>query len=284
MFPALHNLVSLWAPKEEKGKFVSALLGGALGTVVTWMMLGVIIENLGWQYGFYIPAIMTFVFVAFWYYLVADAPAEHPRIAKQEVDLIKESLGDSVSKSKQLPPIFRVLTSIPFLSLMILHYGSLWGLYFLQTAAPMFMTEVLDFNLSKAGILSSLPHLARLLAGFGFGGIGDFIRRRNLINVTMTRKSFCIFCKFYFNVNVVSDQNHDQVATMVVYRSMANRTSFTLSAHIIPGLFLISIAYVAFNPYLCVAVVTLSLGFNGAAAMTNLQNAQDLAPNFAGTI
>jgi len=28
----------------------------------------------------------------------------------------------------------------------------------------------------------------------------------------------------------------------------------------------------------------LSLGFNGAATMTNLQNSQDLAPNFAGQL
>lgn len=28
----------------------------------------------------------------------------------------------------------------------------------------------------------------------------------------------------------------------------------------------------------------MSLGFNGAATLTNLQNSQDLAPNFAGTL
>lgn len=59
---------------------------------------------------------------------------------------------------------------------------------------------------------------------------------------------------------------------------------FLFPAHIIPGLFLISIGYVAFNPYVCVALITLSLGFNGAATMTNLQNSQDLAPNFAGSL
>lgn len=159
-------------------------------------MLGVIIENLGWQFGFYIPAIITFVFVALWYILVADSPADHPRISKEERDYIQESLGESVSKAKQFPPIFSVLSSIPFLALMVLHYGSLWGLYFLQTAAPMFMTEALNFNLSKAGYLSALPHLARLLAGFGFGAIGDFMRKRNFLQVTATRKWFCIFCKY----------------------------------------------------------------------------------------
>lgn len=38
------------------------------------------------------------------------------------------------------------------------------------------------------------------------------------------------------------------------------------------------------DPYICVAVITLSLGFNGAATMTNLQNSQDLAPNYAGSL
>lgn len=168
-----------------------------MGNVITWVMLGPIIETFGWKFGFYIPAIMTFVIVFFWYVLVADSPADHPRISKQEVEYIQNSLGDSVSKAKRFPPLCSVLSSIPFLALMILHYGSLWGLYFLQTAAPMFMTEALNFNLSKAGMLSSLPHLARLLAGFGFGAIGDFIRRRNFMKVTTTRKSFCLFCKFF---------------------------------------------------------------------------------------
>lgn len=31
-------------------------------------------------------------------------------------------------------------------------------------------------------------------------------------------------------------------------------------------------------------LITLSLGFNGASTMTNLQNPQDLAPNFAGSV
>lgn len=33
-----------------------------------------------------------------------------------------------------------------------------------------------------------------------------------------------------------------------------------------------------------VTLVTFSLGVNGASTVTNLQNAQDLAPNFAGSI
>lgn len=61
-------------------------------------------------------------------------------------------------------------------------------------------------------------------------------------------------------------------------------SNFSFVAHIIPGLFLILLCFVGCDPYICVAIITLSLGFNGAATMTNLQNSQDLAPNYAGTL
>lgn len=57
------------------------------------------------------------------------------------------------------------------------------------------MNEALGFKLSKAGYLSSLPYLARLLAGFMFGSIGDYVRQKNWLSMTAIRKLFTIFCK-----------------------------------------------------------------------------------------
>lgn len=61
-------------------------------------------------------------------------------------------------------------------------------------------------------------------------------------------------------------------------------SNFSFLAHVIPGVFLILLCFVGCDPYVCVAIITLSLGFNGAATMTNLQNSQDLAPNYAGSL
>lgn len=55
-------------------------------------------------------------------------------------------------------------------------------------------------------------------------------------------------------------------------------------AHILPGLLILSLCLIGENPFAAVAIMTMSLGFNGASALTNLQNGQDLAPNFAGSI
>lgn len=162
-----------------------------------------------------------------------------------------------------------MLKSVPFLTLMVLHYGNLWGLYFLLTATPKFMSEILGFNLGTTGVLSSLPHIARMLFSFVFGSIGDLIKRRDWMQVTVMRKFFCIFCEFGDIVSWLGN----------FYDTLLSHQT----AHIVPGLFLIGLCFVH-EPYTCVALITLSLGFNGASVLTNLQNSQDLAPNFAGTL
>ncbi|KAH8355069.1 hypothetical protein KR093_004851, partial [Drosophila rubida] len=248
VYPCCHNLVSKWSPPDEKGKFVASLMGGTFGTVITWPICGVIIENLGWVWAFYIVAIIVFVVVGLWFYLISDTPAEHKTISIKERDFIENSLGKTVGNKPRWPPYRQLVVSMPFWALTMLHYGSMWGLFFLLTATPKFLSEVLGFELSSAGFLSSLPHIARLLAAFGFGSIADWIRRKGWWTITFTRKIFCI------------------------------------PSHILPGVMLIILAFCGRDPYVCVAIMTISLGFNGAATSSNLANSQDLAPNFAGTM
>lgn len=177
---------------------MSALLGGVFGTVVTWPTTGYIIEKFGWRFSFYVPAAFAISISIVWLYVVADSPASHPRITKPEKDLIEKSLGSAVTsgaKKSSWPPMGQVLLSPSFYALVVLHFGSTWGLFFLITAAPKFMSEVLKFNLTEAGILSSLPYLFRLIFGFIFGSIGDAIRHKNVLSVTTIRKMFCVFCK-----------------------------------------------------------------------------------------
>lgn len=117
-------------------------MGANFGTVVTWSLLGVIIEGLGWHWAFYTSSFIVVAFSLMWLYIVADTPAKHPRIMEEEKKFIEDSLGATVSNQKRLLPMFSVLKSIPFWTLLILHYGNLWGLYFLVTASPKFMNEV----------------------------------------------------------------------------------------------------------------------------------------------
>ncbi len=171
-------------------------MGNACGTIITWPLVSVLIETFDWSMGFYVPAGITFITALIWFYLVFDSPSNHPRIKNAESQYIQQSLAGTLTKQRSIfPPILPLLTSLPFWSLALLHYGSAWGLFFLLSAAPKYMSEVLKFNLSKAGVLSALPYFARMLFGFLFGAIGDALLTRNILTKTMIRKSFCLFCE-----------------------------------------------------------------------------------------
>ncbi|KAK5641606.1 hypothetical protein RI129_010153 [Pyrocoelia pectoralis] len=247
-YPALHCMVARWVPPNEKGKFAGALLGGTIGTVVTWPLSGSIIQHLGWTWAFYIQGGLVFLFSCVWLIVVSDSPNTHPRISKEEKFYINNSLGDGVGKAKGTPPYLKILTSIPFWALAALHFGNLWGLYLLLTAGPKYMSEVLGFNLGHSGLLAALPYLARAISGFIFGYVGDVIRKREVLSVTVTRKLF------------------------------------VTTSHFLPGILLFTILCAGCNVTVCVILITLSLGFNGSSSITNIQNNQDLSPNFAGSI
>uniref|UniRef100_A0A182TBS6 Major facilitator superfamily (MFS) profile domain-containing protein n=1 Tax=Anopheles maculatus TaxID=74869 RepID=A0A182TBS6_9DIPT len=242
VYPTLHNVISRWIPPNEKSKAVACIAGGStFGTVITWPFAGLLTEHFGWVYAFYVPALLSALIGGIWFWLIADSPSEHKTITKEERDLIEASFGNTVSKTKAKPPLLSVVTSLPFIALVLSHYSSFWGLNFFVTQAPKFINEVLGFNLTNAGFLSSLPYLARMFSGFIFGYIGDWLRRRELMAVT------------------------------------------TLP-HFLPGAFLIALPFIAQDPIVTVSCIVACLGFNGASTITNLVNAQDLAPNFAATL
>lgn len=91
------------------------------------------------------------------------------------------------------------------------------------------------------------------------------------MTVTNIRKTFCVFCKYQLELAEISLLNANLILSLT-------------TAHVIPGLLLAVICYIGDHPYVCVALITFSLGFNGAATITNLQNSQDLAPNYAGSL
>lgn len=137
---------------------------------------------------------------------------------------------------------------MPFIALLALQYGHVWGIYFLMTAAPKFMNEVLGFNLGAAGLVASLPYVVRLFSGIAFGALGDYSKSLGWI-------------------------------TQLTVRRLS-----TVVSHIIPGIFLLAIPLVSPYPMWCVAMITLSFAFNGAITMSGYQNVHELAPNYTSTI
>ncbi|CAG9767274.1 unnamed protein product [Ceutorhynchus assimilis] len=248
IYPALQCLIARWAPPAEKGKFVSGLMGNTLGTCLTWILVGMVTAAAGWDWGFHFLTIQIGVFCLVFWFVVADSPDQHKWISEEEKMYIKESQAKSITKGKAVPPYLKMFMSIPFWALCILHFGNLWGLYLQITGVPKFMVEVIGFNIKASGGLAAMPHLLRMFFGIGYGYLGDILKQKTGLSATLTRKSFVVL------------------------------------SHIIPGILLMCMTLVKCDYIGAVLILVFSMSINGAAVVTNLQNAQDLAPNFAGSI
>lgn len=96
---------------------------------------------------------------------------------------------------KEFPPVSEMFKSKPFYALLLLHFSDVWGMYFILTSAPMFLSQVLKYDLKDVGMLSSLPYIIRMICAIIFGGIGDLLWSKKIMSTTRIRKVFCIFCE-----------------------------------------------------------------------------------------
>ncbi|XP_070516339.1 sialin isoform X1 [Cardiocondyla obscurior] len=248
-FPACHTMVAKWAPPNERARFIWSLLGGTFGTILTYPMIAGIAENINWETGWYLPSLIMFVWIVVWALVAYDSPGEHPGISDEEKDYILTAQAGTVRSEKprwKQTPLLQILTSIPFISLIICHFGNLFLLFFYQNSLMLYLTRALGFKLTRGGAAAGAPWGARMLFGFFFSWAGDTIKKRQIISITLLRKLATIF------------------------------------SHLLPGVFLILVGYAECNFVLANIFLFLALGFNGAALISNLSNNQDLAPNFAG--
>ncbi|CAG5074045.1 Similar to slc17a7: Vesicular glutamate transporter 1 (Xenopus tropicalis) [Cotesia congregata] len=255
LIPALLNLLMPVAAKWHYSvviilRFLMGFSGvsGPFGAFVTFTLCSLIISSLGWHAAYYITSALMLLFWLFWVWLAYDTPDVHPTITDEEKTYIKEQIGSSVSKQKVALPIVAMATSPPFLVLLWAHFANMWGIYFLSTNGPKYTLEILGLDMKSGGFLTGLPYIARLGAGALFAAAGDAIRKRNILSVIWIRKSFMIF------------------------------------SHVGPGVALLIMTYVECDAVAAMSMMILALALNGAACQTSLQNHQDLAPNFAGSL
>lgn len=68
------------------------------------------------------------------------------------------------------------------------HIGHNWGFWLLLTEMPTFIHTVLKFDIKEDGMLSSLPYLAMFVLQIPVTFIADFLNKRKITTLTMSRK------------------------------------------------------------------------------------------------
>ncbi|XP_067011646.2 sialin isoform X2 [Anabrus simplex] len=188
-FPSMHDVWAHWAPPLERSRLASFAYSGCyLGTVIVMPLSGVLAHNIGWPAVFYVFGVVGLLWFAAWWVLVKRGPQYDRCIDARELKYIQDSLG--TSQENIVHPWKKFFTSGSVWAAIVANVSENWGFLTLITQLPLFMKDVLQFDVQEAGFLSALPYLAVAITLQVAGVLADWILSRKMLSITNVRKIF----------------------------------------------------------------------------------------------
>ncbi|XP_033764334.1 sialin-like [Pecten maximus] len=191
LMPATVQLLSKWAPRLERSRMLSIVNSGqSIGNILTFLLSGFIclipLQG-GWPFIFYIFTSLNLLAILLWAYVVYDSPEVHPRATVKEILYIIQERRSSTSKMPS-PPWKKLITSGPFWAILTAHTAHGFIFTVIGTFLPLYMKDVLMYDPTSNGVLSSLPFIGRFIGAFGVGFLADKCMEKKWFSTGTTRK------------------------------------------------------------------------------------------------
>ena len=177
-FPNANKIVSLWTESSSRGLangifFTGLGIGGALTPVgVTWIMV-----HWGWQFSFYISAILGVLVAAMWHLYAKDRPEEHPFVNSAELVIIRSQSRCKVCEMQvvhQPTPWGRIFSNRSVWALFISYFLIGYPIYIYYTWFFIYLVRSRQLPLSHSALWTTTPFIAvMVLAPLG-GIISDW--------------------------------------------------------------------------------------------------------------
>ncbi|PVD35454.1 hypothetical protein C0Q70_02416 [Pomacea canaliculata] len=248
-FSSMHTLLGRWAPPRERSRLASFVYSGHMvGNILIYIGAGQLcaygFDN-GWGSVFYLSGSICVVWLVLWGLLVSESPEKCKRISEAERNYIMKSIGSQLGQKFKVP-WKAVFTSKAMWVCLIANTCNNFMHFTLQTSLPIFMDEVLHFNIQQNGLLSAVPYMAMAVSSVAGSHVADYCIRRCL-STKVTRRLF-------------------QVVAFVGSGSCLVATGF------IP----------CENRHLGPVLLALAVGFEGLCFSGYMVNQIDFAPRYAG--
>lgn len=267
-FPCVHTLLAKWIPPSERELISVTFSGSILGTaLMLGISGGIAASSIGWPGIFYVSGGICIVWSVAWFFLCANTPAECAGISKEERQFIDTMPGNT---HQNLPiPWRHILASKPFWAILASQCTQNWVFVTLLSNIPSYIDGVLDYPISSVrsetrtdlvrykhaygdsfqnALLSALPYLVMTLMIFVYSSTSSYLIRRNLVTVTMARKT----CN-----------------TIALWS---------------PMVCLIILGNITNDIYSAVVLLTVGVGLNAGINAGYIVNHMDISPNFAGPL
>lgn len=221
--------------------FAGLLLNNALG--------GVIAENMGWEYLFYLYGGVATLWAAVWLWYFDDTPQQSKRITGEELDYIEATTMISAERPKlSETPFLAIFTNVGFLALLFAATTGTIQAYVIADYMPKYLLDVHNYDLANAGFASSMPYLFQFITGLVCCLSVDIVVQKQFMSLTWLRKSAGLMAL------------------------MPSAIVFSL------------INVVGCNTDTVIAFLSISCAFAGLAGASFSPNYVDIAPKYAGLL
>ena len=200
LFPSVQWLLGHWAQPRYISTIVSITISGADGGGVVGLLLSGFLCDYGfaggWPSVFYVFGMIGCIWSVVWFLLCYNSPFTHPFISKAERQFWEAEIGaahpveSDVDRSPT--PCGKIITSVPLWALLVACFAESWGFLTIQTCIPLFVHDVLGYNMSHNGIVSALPFLILLPLNPLCGYLSDWLRSPGRLSTNFVRKAFVV--------------------------------------------------------------------------------------------
>ena len=145
--------------------------GLTLGAAVTAPLVVWLMENLGWRESFVLTAPMAFLVAGVWWWYARDDPADHPRVGKQELDLINCGPAVTGTGCRRQNSLEDVCSKIRDILLLTASYFCMnYVFYIFFNWFFIYLIDVRQFEILEGGYFAAAPWIVGALAA-SVGGL-----------------------------------------------------------------------------------------------------------------
>jgi ACS family glucarate transporter-like MFS transporter len=175
IYPSANQFISHWIPAAERGIANGWIFAGVgAGAGLTPLLITRIMLRYGWRSSFWVCACTGFLAAVVWYLIARDAPSDHERVSKTELQFIQSGLTyDSRDNKKALVPWRRVLQSKDVWAVTVSYfcYGYVAWIFF--SWFYLYLAKARHLELKTSALYTMLPFLAMLVCCLAGGALND---------------------------------------------------------------------------------------------------------------
>lgn len=185
-FSTVNRTMANWAAPKEKGFAASlGLLGTPVGALLTAPVAVFLLSvTHDWKLTFVILGVLGILWVIIWSRVFTNRPEEHPKVSKDEVELIRSSKDllqseTTLTESERAHvPWYHFFLNPTLVFNAIGYFAFQYVNFLILTWTPKYLQDEFHFNLSSLWYLGMIPWIGACFTVLLGGRISDALRRR----------------------------------------------------------------------------------------------------------